>query len=184
MNSKQVAKKLAKMTTRSESANAPEPVVSETEKSRPPAPFRESTEESSDRHSGVLPGSEPVFITKKQTLSRRQNCEAGMQSTDASAYQQNINSVPGAKEDYNASLRPQNTHDLYTASVENSHSSLYPRNAAESVQASPHLSFRQDDIENLSQTELQLRISAIEESRRTNALRKQVTRANDRILVR
>ena len=50
MNSKQVAKKLAKMTTRSESANAPEPVVSETEKSRPPAPFRESTEGPSDRH--------------------------------------------------------------------------------------------------------------------------------------
>ena len=51
MNSKQVAKKLAKMTTRSESANAPDPVVSETEKSRPPAPFRESTEGPSDRHS-------------------------------------------------------------------------------------------------------------------------------------
>ena len=73
MNSKQVAKKLAKMTTRSESANAPEPVVSETEKSRPPAPFRESTEGPSDRHSGVLLGSEPITIKKYNTLDNRQN---------------------------------------------------------------------------------------------------------------
>ena len=53
MNSKQVVKKLVKMTTRSESANAPDPVVSETEKSRPPAPSRQSTEEPSDRHNTI-----------------------------------------------------------------------------------------------------------------------------------
>ena len=93
---------------------------------------------------------------------------------EASAHPERINCEPGTIANNEASSYPQNSHDLYKASVDNLHSLLYPRNAAESVQASPHLSFRQDDIENLSQTDLELRIATIKQNRRTNALRNEL----------
>ena len=166
---------MVKMTTRSGSGNAPDPDSSEQIESRPPAKPKDSTPEPSDRHSGVL-GSEPIIIKKYNTLDNRQNCDSGVQAiNEASAHPERINCEPGTTIANNeASSYPQNSHDFYTASVDKSHSLLYPRNAAESVQASPHLSFRQDDIENLSQTDLELRIATIKQNRRTNALRNEL----------
>ena len=50
MNTKKVVKQMVKMTTRSGSGNAPDPVVSKEDKSRPPALSKDSTAEPSDRH--------------------------------------------------------------------------------------------------------------------------------------
>ena len=50
MSTKKVIKHMFKMTTRSGSGNVPDPVINVEDKSRPPAPSKDSTAEPSDRH--------------------------------------------------------------------------------------------------------------------------------------
>ena len=50
MSTKKVIKQMVKMTTRSGSGALPDPDINVEDKSRPPAPSKDSTPEPSDRH--------------------------------------------------------------------------------------------------------------------------------------
>ena len=151
------------MTTRSGAAASADPVV---ESPDPAGPPETSVAATADHDIGVL---EVQRTTKNITMQNRLIREQGTHAnTDASAPLHRNTSELGTQASTDASMYPGN--DLNSANVEDSHALLYQRNA-NSVQISPHLSNRQDDIDNLSQHELEVRIAAIEENRRTNALR-------------
>ena len=193
MSSKKLVQKVTRMVTRSTAPGSVPTTEPETDLTLSHAQTSSSAVEieSPDRDIGVLGFKNPPnTLTKLRTLENRasNNLEqafgdvgASTSTTEDSMYPKNAlgsenigqNSTEVASSAYLRNVSSANALGLSNLGRNSTGvaSSTYQKNANIGVLAN---SDRQDDIESLSQRELELRIQALKESRRTNALRNEL----------